>query len=217
MKCIRCGRNVRTSAEERNFFRGMGYYSPMYWVRDQGLDETLCKAEGLDPNDSEHFLCFDCYYDLMEKQRDEYLKNKDFGPIKIKGTFKESKNLKESTQEERDQEARDLIESPYNNLQEEDFEWLREKDETLDYWWNQTYEMEFLEKSLYDGPTYADLDESKEVSFEFSNNADADEFIDDVKARYHYPTLRNKHEVDKGGITPRGGKVYFKGAIARPR
>jgi len=154
---------------------------------------------------------------LMEKQRDEYLKNKDFGPIKIKGTFKESKNLKESTQEERDQEARDLIESPYNNLQEEDFEWLREKDETLDYWWNQTYEMEFLEKSLYDGPTYADLDESKEVSFEFSNNADADEFIDDVKARYHYPTLRNKHEVDKGGITPRGGKVYFKGAIARPR
>ena len=91
MKCIRCGRNVRTSAEERNFFRGMGYYSPMYWVRDQGLNETICKAEGLDPNDSEHFLCFDCYYDLMEKQRDEYLKNKDFGPIKIKGTFKESK------------------------------------------------------------------------------------------------------------------------------
>lgn len=94
MKCIRCGKNVRTSVEERNFFRGMGYYTPMYWVRDQGLNETICKAEGLDPNDSEHFLCFDCYYDLMEKQREEYLKNKDFGPIKIKGTFKESKVTK---------------------------------------------------------------------------------------------------------------------------
>ena len=129
---------------------------------------------------------------------------------------RESKNLKESTQEERDQEARDLIESPYNNLQEEDFEWLREDDETLNYWWNQTWEMESLERNLYDEPTY-DLDESKEVSFEFSNNADADEFIDDVKARYHYPTLRSKHDVDKGGTTPSGGKVYFKGAIARLR
>ena len=96
MKCIRCGRNVRTSAEERNFFRGMAYYTPMYWVRDQGLDETTCEAEGLDPKDSEHFLCFDCYYDLMDKQREEYIKNKDFGPIKIKGTFKEESKMKES-------------------------------------------------------------------------------------------------------------------------
>ena len=160
---------------------------------------THCHGEGDDGYDE------DCTNAMWEYY--EYLQS-------IK---RESKNLKESTQEERDQEARDLIESPYNNLQEEDFEWLREDDETLNYWWNQTWEMESLERNLYDEPTYEDLDESKEVSFEFSNNADADEFIDDVKARYHYPALRSKHDVDRGGTTPSGGKVYFKGAIARLR
>ena len=129
--------------------------------------------------------------------------------------MQESKNLKESTQEERDQEARDLIESPYNNLQEEDFEWLREDDETLDYWWNQTWEMESLERSLYDEPTYEDLDENTEVSFDFSNNEDAKDFVDDTKERYHYKTGTRKYEVDRGGTTPRGGKVYFKGAVRR--
>lgn len=130
-------------------------------------------------------------------------------------SLRESKNLKESTQEERDQRARDLIESPYNNLQEEDFEWLREKDETLDYWDDRTYEMEIMERSLYDGPIYENLDEDTEVSFDFSNNEDAKDFVDDTKEKYHYKTGTRKYEVDKGGTTPRGGKVYFKGAVRR--
>lgn len=54
------------------------------------------------------------------------------------------------TQEELDNEARNLIESPYNNLQDDDFEWLHTSPEKIEYWWDQTYEMEILERSLYD-------------------------------------------------------------------
>lgn len=54
------------------------------------------------------------------------------------------------TQEDLDNEARDLIESPYNNLQEDDFEWLHVSSEDIEYWWDKTWEMESLERNLYD-------------------------------------------------------------------
>lgn len=54
------------------------------------------------------------------------------------------------TQDDLDNEARDLIESPYNNLQEDDFEWLHASPEDIEYWWGKTWEMESLERNLYD-------------------------------------------------------------------
>lgn len=54
------------------------------------------------------------------------------------------------TQEDMDNEARDLIESPYNNLQGDDFEWLHTSPEDIEYWWDKTWEMESLERNLYD-------------------------------------------------------------------
>ena len=94
MKCIKCGRNIRTSPEERRLFKNMGYYTPMYWVRDQGLDVETCEKEGIDPDDINHFLCFDCYYDLMDIQRAEYMKNYEGNGnvIKLSNKFKESED-----------------------------------------------------------------------------------------------------------------------------
>lgn len=100
MKCICCGKNVRTTSDERNCFRSMGLYTPMYYVRDQGLDKTVAVEAGLDPNDTDHFMCWDCYNNLMSKQAEKHKADYD-GPIVLK-----LKNYKESRKR--------LIENPLN-------------------------------------------------------------------------------------------------------
>lgn len=276
MKCICCGKNVRTTPDERNFFRGMGLYTPMYYVRDQGLDEPTVIEAGLDPKDSDHFMCWDCYSDLMVKQAEKYKADYSDGPIVLKlRNFKESEDVyrKGGRVEDLIQIVDELQigEEVYINainispaaiamlkdmvsggiLEPKAIELERViVPEALGDFYNgqsicpqMTYikrrniksspirEYKEMKECPYCGE-YIDsqepicpvcdavldktaLDESKEVTFDFTNNEDADDFIDSTKAKYNYRSSSKKYEVDKGGTTPRGGKVYFKGAIRR--
>lgn len=429
MKCIKCGRNIRTSPDERSAFKNMGYYTPMYWVRDQGMDEKTCIDAGLDPNDSSHFLCFDCYYDLMDIQRAEYMKDYEGkgNVIKLSNKFKESEDTvyrkggrvedliqivdelqigeevyinainispaaiamlkdmvsggilepktielervvvpealgdfyngqsicpqmtyikKRNIKSSPIREYKEMKECPYcgeyidsyepicpicdsvldetaldesvklqegkklkaailaglmaftglaklnanslkttkdwnkdysqikkefvaeygenGDIPEKDLNkmwlaccrWIKSngsnwgvtdgKDWPVERWdrsaqnalaealdeigfedaadeirdtdsWDKLMASQDKGYSCFDlgQDDPKDLDEDTEVSFDFSNNEDAKDFIDDTKEKYHYKTGTRKYEVDKGGTTPRGGKVYFKGAVRR--
>lgn len=74
MKCIHCNRNVRTTPDERAGLRACGLYTPGWWVRDNGVDPENMTAAGLDPEDFEHFLCWDCGYDIETRKQENRMK-----------------------------------------------------------------------------------------------------------------------------------------------
>lgn len=127
-------------------------------VEDDSFPTQLLKIlgyEGVWPSDE----CDNTTYGgvIFDIKDFTYERIADMAKDYIKKDLRESENIYKSsktgfkyTQEELDNEARDLIESPYNNLYEEDFEWLHTSPEDIEYWWDKTWEMESSERSLYD-------------------------------------------------------------------
>lgn len=64
MKCICCHKNVRTTRDERDAFHACGYYTPHWWIRDQAVNPDKVSKRGIDPENNEDFLCFDCAHEI---------------------------------------------------------------------------------------------------------------------------------------------------------
>ena len=64
MKCICCHKNVRTTRDERDAFHACGYYTPHWWIRDQAVNPDKVSKRGIDPENDEDFLCFDCAHEI---------------------------------------------------------------------------------------------------------------------------------------------------------
>ncbi len=68
MKCGCCGKQFRTSKDERLAFLNCGYYTPNWLCQSNGIDPKVIEAWGLNPKDCDHFICFDCQFDIESSQ-----------------------------------------------------------------------------------------------------------------------------------------------------
>lgn len=85
MKCKYCGKQFATSKDERDGLRNAGFYSPAWYVRDQGYDANRMKDLGIDPDDWDNMLCPDCLdkvLDTREVSMKKIESNRYGGPYK---------------------------------------------------------------------------------------------------------------------------------------
>ena len=78
MKCGCCGKQFRTSKDERLAFLNCGYYTPNWMWQSNNIDPKVLEAWGLNPIDSDHFICFECQFDIESSQ------NKKIGESKMR-------------------------------------------------------------------------------------------------------------------------------------
>ena len=64
MKCCCCKKNIRTTRDERDAFYACGYYTPNWWTRDQAIKPEALEKHGIDPENNDDFLCFDCAHGI---------------------------------------------------------------------------------------------------------------------------------------------------------
>lgn len=82
MKCFFCGRNKKTTISERRDFNTFGYYTPSWYVLQGRVTEEDLEDLGINPNDDEHFLCWDCLYNIENRNNESFFELRE--PSKVR-------------------------------------------------------------------------------------------------------------------------------------
>lgn len=64
MRCFFCGKNKKITVSERRDFNVFGYYTPSWYAMQDRVSEEQLEDFNIDPDDDEHFLCWDCLYEI---------------------------------------------------------------------------------------------------------------------------------------------------------
>lgn len=88
MKCFFCGRNRKTTISERRDFNTFGFYTPSWYVLQDRVTEEDLEDLGIDPKDDEHFLCWDCLYDIENRNNESFFELR--GPSKVRESLEKA-------------------------------------------------------------------------------------------------------------------------------
>ena len=71
MKCSCCGKIVRTTKEERDSFRALGFYTAQYFLQTDFFSREQLEANPKYKGDKNGFFCFNCAYETEQIGREE--------------------------------------------------------------------------------------------------------------------------------------------------
>lgn len=74
MKCSCCGKIVRTTKEERDSFRALGFYTAQYFLQTDFFSREQLEANPKYKGDENGFFCFNCAYETesIELEKPDY-------------------------------------------------------------------------------------------------------------------------------------------------